>query len=97
MKKEPWIHPQAERELELAGSYYEQQKAGLGRDLYNEFQRALDGVIEFPEAAAVVRGDVRRKLFSKFPYAIYYSTRRGIRVVAVGHLHRRPYYWWRRR
>jgi len=41
----------------------------------------LDFVAEFPEAARVVRGDVRRKPLPTFPYALLYTIReREIRI-----------------
>jgi len=58
---------------------------------------ALAQLLAYPEAAPVVRGTVRRKLLRRFPYSLLYTLRPGeIRILAVMHQSRRPFYWWGR-
>jgi len=48
----------------------------------------------WPLAAPVERGDIRRIILSRFPYKLLYSVEADhIYIVAVAHLHRAPDYW----
>jgi len=84
----------AERELDEAIAYYEQQMPGLGRRYREAVKDALDRIKQFPDAYSPLSYRTRRCLLSRFPYGIIYRpTQSEIIVVAVGHLHRRPEYW----
>jgi plasmid stabilization system protein ParE len=88
------FNPIAEQELNDAAQYYEIERPGLGAAFLVEVQRCCDHIAEYPEAGQIVLGAVRRRLVRRFPYAILYATRsRGIRVLAVMNLKRRPAYW----
>lgn len=64
----------------------------------DEVQRALSRITEFPEAGLLIRQRVRRRMLVGFPYSLLYSVRdTGIRVLAVAHHRRRPFYWRGRR
>ena len=54
---------------------------------------------EFDEATDIVlRGRVRKMRVARFPYAVLYSiVSDQIRVIAVAHDRRRPFYWSGRR
>ncbi len=53
---------------------------------------------QWPLAAPVERGDIRRLLLSRFPYKLLYAVEAdGLYVVAVAHQHRAPGYWSGRR
>jgi hypothetical protein len=59
-----------------------------------EVDRCLQVIQEAPEAAAILRGTVRRRLLRRFPYALLYKIKpSGIRILAVMNLRRRPTYW----
>ena len=91
------IHPEAAEELEGAAQWYEQRQTGLGDDFLNEFERTLRRIVAEPERWRIIRGDNRKLNFERFPYAIVYSaSSEAIRLKAVMHLHRRPFYWRRR-
>jgi len=88
------FNPLAERELNDAAQYYELESQGLGAAFLAEVERCCAAIIEHPEAGRAIRGAVRRRLTSRFPYAILYTLRPGVvRVVAVMNLKRRPAYW----
>ncbi|HEV7515599.1 MAG TPA: type II toxin-antitoxin system RelE/ParE family toxin, partial [Thermoanaerobaculia bacterium] len=60
-------------------------------------EEALEQLLAHPEAAKVVRGDVRRKPLRRFPYGLLYTIRNDeVRILAVMHQRRRPFYWWGR-
>jgi toxin ParE1/3/4 len=80
--------------FDSAADYYDLESPGLGNVFLNEVEHALAQVTEFPEAATPVHAAVRKRLLSKFPYALLYSLRDDeIRVLAVAHQKRRPFYW----
>ena len=84
----------AEREFNDAAQYYELESPGLGAAFIAEVEHSCDKLLEYPQAAPVVRGAVRRRLLRRFPYALLYSTRGDtLRILAVMNLKRRPTYW----
>ena len=92
------FHDAAEAELNEAASYYDMESPGLGVAFLGDIRHAIDTISLFPEAAAMIRGRVRRKTLLRFPYALIYSLRQAeIRILAVAHQKRRPFYWRGRR
>jgi toxin ParE1/3/4 len=88
------FHPMAEQELNDAASYYSTQSPGLGTAFLDEVQRAVDQILEHPEAAPLVNRLVRRKLVPRFPYGVMYSlTPDRIWNLSIANLKRRPFYW----
>ena len=92
------IHRLADREINEAASYYEEQAIGLGVDFLDEVENCLASVLEYPMGGPEVLSGVRRRLLRRFPYGILYSIKAdSIRVLAVMHLKREPTYWVDRR
>jgi hypothetical protein len=90
-------HPEVPQELEAAALWYEQRQQGLGSDFLEEYQATLARILSEPERWRKMRGENRKLNFHRFPFAIVYSVREdGIFIIAVMHLHRRPFYWARR-
>ena len=88
----------AERELNEAVDFYDLESPGLGDVFLAEVEHALAQVTAFPEAAEPLRDGVRRRLLHTFPYALLYSLRTDeVRILAVAHQRRRPFYWEDRR
>ena len=78
------FHELAERELNDAALYYEQENAGLGFKFLEEVERYIGAIIKTPNAGQRVRGRVRRRILRTFPYAILYQT---IAVTPIRDLH----------
>ena len=92
------IHETAEVEINEAADYYDLESFGLGTAFINEIARGIEIITRFPEAAPLIQGRVRRKTVIKFPYSLIYSLRSNeIRLLAVAHQKRRPFYWRGRR
>jgi hypothetical protein len=90
----PEFHRLAEHELNEAGQYYDLEERGLGSSFLEEVDRCLQSIEAHPEAGAIIRGSVRRRLLRRFPYALVYKIKpSGIRILAVMNLKRRPTYW----
>ena len=89
-----FFHRLAQRELNEAAEFYELANPGLGTAFLDEVERCTQIIIDHPEASPLLIGSVRRRLFSRFPYALLYSVNpNGIRILAVMNLKRRPMYW----
>jgi toxin ParE1/3/4 len=88
------FHRFAERELNDAALYYEQESSGLGIRFLDEVEHYIDRIVTNPKAGQKVRGEVRRRILRKFPYGILYSVKNdGIRILAIMNLKRKPNYW----
>jgi hypothetical protein len=88
------FHRLAEHELNEAAQYYDLEEPGLGAALLDEVDRCLRCIQAHPEAGAILRGDVRRRLLRRFPYALLYKIKsNGVRILAAVNLKRRPIYW----
>jgi plasmid stabilization system protein ParE len=70
------------------------ESLGLGVKFLDEIEHYIDGIGTNPNAGQKVRGEVRRRILRKFPYAILYSVKNGgIRILAIMNLKRKPNYW----
>lgn len=88
------FHPEADAEVTDATRYYETRSPGLGLLFLMEIQRSVEQVIANPEACQLVGTEVRGKPLRRFPYSLMYAIEPDqIKVVAVAHRKRRPYYW----
>lgn len=84
----------AQRELDDAVAWYNDQFPGLGVDFLDELDKVIRRIVLFPESGTGVEEGVRRCLLARFPYGIFYSLDGDVVVVlAVAHLHREPRYW----
>jgi len=92
------VHEAAEAELNEAADFYDLESPGLGTVFIDEVQRAIASIARFPDASPLIQGRLRRRLLIKFPYSLVYSVRpTEIRILAVAHQKRRPFYWRGRR
>ena len=88
------VHDDAVLELNEAADFYDLENPGLGSTLIDEFERAVATIREHPEAGPAILGKVRRWRMQRFPYALVYSVREHeLRILAVAHQKRRPFYW----
>ena len=91
--------PEASAELDEAAMWYEQRRSGLGIEFLEAIDSALEFVVRFPQAGAVVPGvpldlPVRRVPVRRFPFHVVYLELSGvIRVLAFAHDRRSPGYW----
>ena len=84
----------AEWEMVQAARYYESKVPVLGSEFLSEVQRIVKGIEANPEAAPRVKGEIRRRIVRRFPYAVLYQIDPDEFVIlAVMHLRRHPNYW----
>jgi toxin ParE1/3/4 len=102
MTKALRIDAEAQEEIDHAIERYENERDGLGLEFYTELSEAMDTLeAPGPECGPVIglppELGVRRKLLSRFPYAIVFvEGATFVRVISVMHGHRRSAYWGRR-
>lgn len=84
----------AQRELDEAFDYYEEQRNGLGREFLEEVLSALKRIKLNPTAWAPFSNRTFRCVTKRFPYGIIYQVRdEMVLVIAIAHQHRKPDYW----
>jgi len=84
----------AQRELDDAVAWYNEQAAGLGQEFLDELDRTVRRAVTFPMSCPEIEPGVRRCLLARFPYGLIYGVDgETLVVVAVAHLHREPRYW----
>jgi len=91
------LRDEAERDIALAASWYEEQREGLGQEFLDELLATLGTIAEQPRAYPARHRDVRRALMRRFPFGVFFQTTASdIVVVAVFHGSRHPRGWRRR-
>jgi plasmid stabilization system protein ParE len=84
----------AQREVDDAVAWYNEQAAGLGPEFLDELDRAVRRAVAFPMSCPEIQRGIRRCLLARFPYGLIYGLdEETLVVVAVAHLHRQPRYW----
>jgi plasmid stabilization system protein ParE len=88
------FHPDADAEINEAAAFLDLESPGLGLIFLDDLEHAIEVILSHPEAAPILRGRLRRKMLRKFPYSVIYSiVGEEIRILAVCHQRRRPFYW----
>ena len=76
----------AEREIEAAADYYENEEAGLGFQFVEELNHSITFVLQFPNAWSPLSKRSRRCVLRRFPYNIIYSVQQDtVTIVTVVH------------
>ncbi|GBE46955.1 plasmid stabilization system protein [bacterium BMS3Bbin12] len=88
------LREEADGDLAVAASWYEQQRVGLGHEFLDEALSAFRLIAKQPLLYPIVRRNTRRALMHRFPFGIFYRVENShIVVVAVMHGSRHPYHW----
>ena len=94
------FHRLAVAEIDHEVDYYESCSVGLGAELEDEIDAAIETILQFPLAAPQWRNrrDRRVAVLDRFPFTLVYQIgAEEIVVLALAHTSRRPGYWARRR
>lgn len=81
------FHDEADAEFIEATLYYTERSPEVGASFVSSVEDALDQIVRMPRSAPAWPGrpDVRRRVLTRFPYAIVYLLERDqIFVVALG-------------
>lgn len=66
------VRPEAERDVETAFAWYEEQRAGLGREFLNELGVVYERIAKFPFLYAARYRGLRRCRVRRFPVGVLY-------------------------
>jgi plasmid stabilization system protein ParE len=85
------FRPIARLEMEDAMGWYQKQKEGLATEFKDAVDQLLERIAAAPLRFGPVRGEIRRALLRRFPYAIHFVPEpNAIIVLAVFHTKRDP-------
>ena len=78
------FRPQAEDEVLEVERWYEARREGLGSEFGAAVDEMIARIVDNPLAFQRVRGETRRGVLQRFPYAVYFrATAEEIIVLAV--------------
>lgn len=78
----------AKLELDESVAWYENKRAGLGREFRIEIDKHLRRIANQPQQFRQIRGQVRRVVLQRFPYSIYFLVEVD-RIIVLGVFHAR--------
>ena len=83
-----------EQEIDEAVAWFDGQVEGKGTEFLDDLDRVIRRVKAYPFASTEIEPDIRRCLFTRFPYSLVYGIEeQTIVVIAVAHYRRIPGYW----
>jgi plasmid stabilization system protein ParE len=86
--------PRAEAELFDAALWYENERAGLGVAFEQDFDAIGSRIRAAPRQFPEIEPQIRRALFHRFPYAVFFVVEaEELVVIAVLHQRRDPDTW----
>jgi plasmid stabilization system protein ParE len=91
-------HPATVNELNGAANYLEDQRKGFGEVFLTEIEKAIEGILDFPQRYPRVKGEIRRCFVKRFPFSILFRVvdDKTIRILAIRHHRQRESYGIRR-
>ena len=76
----------ARADLETAFDWYERQQSGLGQDLLDNIEIALQQIASNPNAQPLYHDPIRGCLIRRFPFTLFYSIEaEGLIIHSVFH------------
>ena len=88
------FRPEAEAELLDVQAWYEGESVGLGAVFAAAVEATVTALLQNPLAYPRVKGDTRRAIVRRFPYAVYFRPADDeITVLAVMHGRWNPRHW----
>lgn len=86
--------PEAAADVAAGFRWYEEQRRGLGSQFLDCVLACLERVRRSPELHERVRGEFRRALVRRFPYAVFYELDgQTVTVYGIVHTAREPAKW----
>ena len=88
---------QADRNVEAAYAWYENERSGLGLEFLDGLQATFDRIANGPFKYQELRPTIRHAQLRRLPYAVYFTVESDMVVVfAVMHARQNPTEWQRR-
>ena len=89
-----FFHPEAEKEFLEAINYYNECQNNLGVEFAKEIYKSIKNILLFSHAWPPFTLNTRRCIINRFPFGvIYQATKKGIYIIAIMQLNRKPTYW----
>lgn len=86
--------PEVEADVRDAIEWYAQRVPELGSEFHRAFLDLVEQVADAPEATGVSVGNVRRAVFRRFPYLLFYAVEtHEVVLLACVHERRSPDSW----
>ena len=93
MTRQAKFRPQAEVEALEARVWYEKRRPGLGTEFAGAIRDIIWRLVENPLAFPRVRGEIRRAVLQRFPYAVYFRLVDDDILVLAVHGRQHPERW----
>ena len=87
------FRPEAQAEVLETRAWYEQRQVGLGDAFTTELASLINRISERPQQFGRVRGEIRRAVLSRFPYAVYFRVHEEEAIVLAVHGRQHPRRW----
>ena len=82
------FHPEIEKDINEAYSWYESQKDGLGEQFFIAIRKKLESIGRFPELYGTKgNGKYREAIVAVFPFAIVYIIYKRKHCIFVSSIH----------
>ena len=89
-----WYHREARKELREAVFWYEDQRTGLGSEFLTAVRETVARIAENPRRFPVVYRDFRQAFVPRFPYLVFFVSRKDrLEIHSVFHTSRAPEIW----
>ena len=98
MRRRVLFRARAEADLLEARAWYDEQETGLGAQFVTAAEITIDQIAETPLAFPRAKGETRRAILRRFPYAVYFRLHgEDVIILAIVHGRRHPDHWRSRR
>ena len=87
------FRPEAQAEALETRAWYAQREASLGEAFTAELAKAVSAIREHPLQFTRVRGETRRVILNRFPYAVYFRVTEAEVIVLAVHGRQSPKQW----
>jgi plasmid stabilization system protein ParE len=91
------FRPEAEAEALETRDWYEGRRLGLGAEFRVALDETIERIADSPMQFRLVRGETRRAILNRFPYAVYFRLDGNDIVVLAVHGRQHPRRWQSRR
>ena len=88
------LHPAADAEMNDSADWYDNQRAGVGREFLAAVDDALAAIEADPDTGVQVDFGFQMKTLRRFPFGVVFREHATeLHVVAVHHFRRQTHYW----
>lgn len=93
MTRRVTFRPEAEAETLETRDWYEGRRPGLGAEFRATLDQTIERIAANPMQFRLVRGETRRAILDRFPYAVYFRLDDNDIVVLAIHGRQHPRRW----